>query len=179
MKTIGAMSIGELAAYVCSHLQGNGINVVLSGGGCAAIHSQGQYVSYDLDFIENLGSSRRKLRRVLAEIGFEEQGRYFRHADTDFFLEFPAGPLAVGDEPPRELVVLHFETGDLTTLSPTDCVKDRLAAYFPWNDLECLEQALLVARMAAIDLHEIERWSLKEGNAAKFSLFRDQLGAKE
>ncbi len=71
------MSMGELAAFVCSHLKRSGINVVLSGGGCVAVHTEGRYVSYDLDFIENLSSGRRRLKKVLSEIGFEEQGRYF------------------------------------------------------------------------------------------------------
>jgi hypothetical protein len=39
------MTMGELAAFVCSHLQRNGIDVVLSGGGCVAIYSGGRYVS--------------------------------------------------------------------------------------------------------------------------------------
>jgi hypothetical protein len=45
VKEIRAMTMGELAAFVCSHLQRNGIDVVLSGGGCVAIYSGGRYVS--------------------------------------------------------------------------------------------------------------------------------------
>jgi hypothetical protein len=176
MKKIQEMSMGELAAFVCTHLHKHGINVVLSGGGCVSIYAEGKYVSYDLDFIENLSSGRRKLKRVLADIDFKEEGRYFRHQDTEYFLEFPAGPLAVGNEPPQSLRVLCFETGELTALSPTDCIKDRLAAYFHWNDRECLEQALLVAKATSIDFSEIERWSSKEGNPEKFKHFRDLLG---
>ena len=175
MKKIRAMTMGELAAFVCSHLQRNGIDVVLSGGGCVAIYSEGRHVSYDLDFVENISSGRRKLKKVLAEIGFEEEGRYFTHPETEYFIEFPAGPLAVGDEAPQRIVVLGFETGDLAALSPTDCVKDRLAAYFHWNDQQCLEQAILVACASDIDLAEIERWSLKEGHEKKFHHFQDLL----
>jgi len=81
----------------------------------------------------------------LAEIGFEEEAKYFTHPETQDFLEFLAGPLAVGDEAPQKIVVLSFETGKLLALPPTVCVKDRLAAYFHWNDQQCLEQALLAA----------------------------------
>jgi len=172
------MTMGELAAFVCSHLQGNGIHVVLSGGGCVSIYSEGRYVSYDLDFVENISSGRRKLKKVLTEIGFEAKGRYFTHPETEYFLEFPAGPLAVGDEAPQRIVVLSFETGELTALSPTDCVKDRLAAYFHWNDQQCLEQALLVACASDIDLVEIKRWSSKEGHEKKFQHFWDLLGER-
>jgi hypothetical protein len=109
------------------------------------------------------------------KIGFDEEGRYFRYPDTEYFLEFPSGPLAAGDEPPHKINVLRFETGDLTVLSPTDCIKDRLASYFHWNDRECREQALLVASATDIDLPEIERWSLKEGYEGMFCHFRDLL----
>lgn len=122
MKAIGQMSIGELAAFVCAHLRDNGVDVVLTGGACVAIYTGGEYLSYDLDFIERLTSSRRKLKRVLSEIGFEEEKRYFKHADTDFFLEFPSGPLAIGGKPPWQLSMLVFESGVLQALSPTDCL---------------------------------------------------------
>ena len=168
MKPIARMGIGELAAFVSSHLKRNGIEVVLSGGGCVAVYSDDRYVSYDLDFVENLGSSRRRLKQVLEMIDFAAEGRYFKHPATDFFLEFPAGPLALGDEPPQQVVVLQYETGELTALSPTDCVKDRLAAYFHWNDRECLEQTLLVTAVREVDLAEVERWAFKEGHAEKF-----------
>ena len=170
--------MGELAAFVCSHLSSAGIEVVLSGGGCVAIYAEGKYVSYDLDFIENFSVGRRKLKKTLGEIGFQEKGRYFRHPETEYFLEFPSGPLALGEEPPQQIVVLHFATGELRALSPTDCIKDRLAAYFHWSDRESLEQALLVAGSNAIDLAEIERWSRKEGFSDKFENFRTLLGGK-
>ncbi|MFO7811470.1 MAG: hypothetical protein R6V21_00735 [Pelovirga sp.] len=179
MKKIHTMTMGELAAFVCTHLQVNGIDVVLSGGGCVAIYSEGRYVSYDLDFVENISSGRRKLKQVLAEIGFQEEAKYFKHPETQYFLEFPAGPLAVGDETPQSIVVLSFETGELAALSPTDCVKDRLAAYFHWNDQQCLEQALLVAGTSDVDLTEIERWSLKEGYEKKFHFFHDLLKERQ
>lgn len=175
MKPVAEMSIGELAAFVCSHLKAQDIDVVLSGGACVAVHTDQRYVSYDLDFIENLGGSRRKLKQVLGMIGFQQLGRYFRHPETEFFLEFPAGPIAVGDEPPKQVVVLHYTTGELSTLSASDCVKDRLAAYFHWNDNECLQQALLVSTSREVDLQEIERWSIKEGHRDRFLVFQNLL----
>ncbi len=169
--------MGELAAFVCSHLKQNGIDVVLSGDAVVGIFTEGKYVSYDLDFIENLASARRKLKKVLGKIGFNEAGRYFKHPDTKFFLEFPGGPLAVGNEPPFEITVIRFETGELRMLSATDCIKDRLAAFFHWNDRECLEQALLVGKVRDVDLAEIERWSLKEGEEDKFKHFKELFSA--
>jgi hypothetical protein len=168
------MNLGELAAFVCSHLDGRGIRVTLTGGGCVSLHGGGRHISYDLDFIENLPVTRRKLKAALAEIGFSEERRYFKHPDSEFFLEFPAGPLAVGGEPVREIVELRFATGVLRLLSPTDCVKDRLAAWLHWNDRQCLEQALWVARAQPVDWGEIERWSRQERAVAKFEQFRER-----
>lgn len=131
-----------------------------------------RYLSMDLDFIELLRSTRRRLIQVLAEIGFAEENRHFRHPETDFFLEFPSGPLAVGGEPVGAIEEILLDTGTLKLLSPTDCVKDRLAAFYHWNDRQCLQQAVWVARAREIDWSEVERWSKKEGDMEKFRRFR-------
>ena len=172
MKGIDEMSVGELAAFVCSHLESCGIHVVLSGGSCVSIYVSGRYVSMDLDFIERLHTTRRQLKQALAKIGFAEENRYFVHPETEFFLEFPAGPLAVGGEPVKAIEEIRLDTGTLKLLSPTDCIKDRLAAFYHWNDRQCLQQAVWVARARKIDWDEIERWSRKEGEEGKFELFR-------
>ncbi len=172
MKAISRMNLGELAAFVCSHLEGKGIQVVLSGGGCVAIYASDRYSSMDLDFVERLRVTRRKLATALAEIGFVAKERYFTHPDTDFYLEFPSGPLAVGGEPVLAVEELHLETGTLLLLSPTDCVKDRLAAFYHWNDRQCLQQAVWVARERQVDWGDLERWSWQEGELEKFAEFR-------
>jgi hypothetical protein len=168
MKPVGDMSIGELAAFVCSHLKSRGIQTVLSGGACVSIYSANRYESLDLDFVEKVLSGRKKLRAALLEIGFTPEARYFKHPDTRFFLEFPPGPLCVGDEPVKQVIQLTFSTGELLLISPTDSVKDRLAGYYHWRDLQCLRQALLIAATREIDLEEVSRWSNHEGMLAEF-----------
>lgn len=172
MKAIAQMGLGELAAYVHSHLARNGIQVVLSGGSCVAIYASDRYSSMDLDFVERLHVTRRKLAKALAEIGFAEKDRYFVHPDTDFYLEFPSGPLAVGGEPVKNVEELRLETGTLLLLSPTDCIKDRLAAFYHWNDRQCLQQAVWVAQERQVDWDDLERWSRQEGALDKFAEFR-------
>ncbi len=172
MKQIGQMNIGELAAYVCSHLESRGIRVVLTGGSCVSIYAANRYASMDLDFIDRLHTTRRQLKRALADIGFTENNRYFAHPETPYFLEFPSGPLAVGNEPVGAVDEMHLETGILRLLSPTDCVKDRLAAFYHWNDRQCLQQAVWVAQERNVDWNEIERWSRQEGELVKFEMFR-------
>jgi hypothetical protein len=175
MKTISRMSLGALAAYVCSHLEDRGIQVVLSGGGCVAIYTSDRYSSMDLDFVARLHVTRRKLSAALAEIGFSEKDRYFAHPDTPFYLEFPSGPLAVGGEPVLAVEELRLETGTLRLLSPTDCIKDRLAAYYHWNDRQCLQQAVWVAQAQQVDWDDLERWSQQEEAMEKFAEFRKKL----
>lgn len=169
MKPLKEMTTADLAAFIESHLTNKGIEVVLSGGACVSIYSSNKYVSMDLDLINVLFVKSGRLRDAMSEIGFVEEGRYFKHKDTDYFVEFPAGPLSVGSEPVKKIVERELETGTLRMISPTDCVKDRLACYYHWDDLQCLEQAVLVANSEEIDLKEIERWSKGEGRLKEFN----------
>lgn len=175
MKSIREMSIGELAAFVATHLRHRGIEVVLTGGSCVSIYSHNRYMSFDLDFIGAVGVHKAKIKGALAELGFAEKDRYFVHPETEYFVEFPSGPLAVGGEPIKGTVELEFRTGVLRMLSATDSVKDRLAGYYHWRDLQCLEQAILVAAGNDIDLQEVERWSVQEGMGEEFRKIRGRL----
>jgi hypothetical protein len=175
LNRIGDMSAEELAGHVCQALQDAGVTVTLTGGACVAIWSKWKYVSDDLDFIEEGPVPRRKIREVLGLLGFQEHGRHFVHADTKLFVEFPNGPLMVGDQRVEKVAERKTPNGLLRLLSPTDCVKDRLAAYFHWNDRQSLEQALLVANAQKIDLDDIRRWSKAERNEAKFKEFEQRL----
>jgi hypothetical protein len=178
VKDLADMAIGEVAAYVSEHLRQNGVQVVLTGGSCVSIYTDNRYQSFDLDFIEEGRWQRKQIRTILSKIGFTEKARYFTHPDTRYFIEFPAGPLAIGDEPVREVEILEFETGTLRLLSATDCVKDRLAHYYHWNDRQCLDQAALVVEAKEVDMDEVERWSRHEGMEVKFEGIKERLSAK-
>lgn len=180
MKPISEMSRADLGAFVQEHLRGKGIDMVLSGGACVSIYSRNRYESMDLDMIHTalMKPKRRMIREAMIELGFIEEGRYFKHRDTDLFVEFPAGPPAVGEEPVKEIVERHEATGVLKIISPTDCVKDRLTGFYHNNDLQCLDQAVLVAQENPIDIDEIERWSKGEGKLEKFKTIRMRLEEK-
>jgi hypothetical protein len=175
MKKIKNMSQVELAAYVQDALQAEGIQVVLSGGSVVSFYSSNKYISKDLDLINTSFSRRSKIKAVMERLGFHEQGRYFLHPETTFFIEFPDGPLSVGEEPVKEISEFELSTGTLRVLSPTDCVKDRLCAFYFWNDLQGLEQAILVTKSQQVDLKEIRRWSKVEGKEKEFKVFIDKL----
>lgn len=175
MKPVRQMSLEELAAYISSHLYRSGVEVVLSGGSCVAVYSAGQYVSMDLDLINRYQAKRSLLQSAMTEIGFSEQNRYFKHPDTEYLVEFPAGPLAVGEEPVETVEELTTECGVLKLLTPTDCVKDRLAAFYHWEDRQGLEQAVLVAKNNKVNLSEVRRWSVAEGKGEEFKRFASAL----
>ena len=175
MKKISEMDAAELSAYVQSHLKKAGIEVVLSGGSVVTIYSQSKYVSKDLDLVNIYASSYKKIKALMMELSFQEDGRYFAHPDTHLFIEFPAGPLAIGEEAISNIIEKEMETGILRIISPTDCVKDRLAAYYHWGDLQCLVQAGYVSQAQEVDLQEIEAWSKREGMLEKFGEIKKKL----
>ena len=171
------MSAEELAGLVCETLEAAGVTVTLTGGACVAIWSEGKYVSNDLDFIEEGPVPRRKIREVLKSLGFQEKRKDFVHPATKFFVEFPTGPLMVGNERIENTAERATPNGNLRLLTPTDCVKDRLAAFYYWKDKQSLEQAVMVAKAQAVDLDDIRRWSQSEGEEEKFRVFERRLRA--
>jgi hypothetical protein len=168
MKEVKEMTIGELAAYVCTFLNSHGIRCILSGGACVSIYTDNKYQSNDLDFIDQTNSSRAQLKNLLKGIGFTEENRYFTNTETDFFIEFPSGPLAIGKEQIDKFEERSYETGKLYLLTATDSIKDRLAAFFHWDDRQSLEQAIMISEKNSFDIDEIQRWSEAEGQSEKF-----------
>ena len=161
----------EVAAYVQSHLEKHGIHVVLSGGAAVSYFCDNRYNSADVDLVNVYTVRRSRIQTAMAEIGFIESGRYFKNPDTPFIVEFPPGPLTVGVEPVKEIRNVELATGTLRIISPTDSVKDRLAAYYHWGDEQCLYQAALIRDSVEIDLEEIERWSRREGKENECKVF--------
>ena len=175
MKPIRRMTQAELAAFVQTHLLQRGIHVVLSGGASVAFYSGNAYVSKDVDLVNIYSARGSAIESVMEEIGFREEGRYFKHPESEVFVEFPPGPLAVGAEPVQSVDETSLATGTLRIISPTDCVKDRLASYYHWGDRQALTQALLVAEHRPIDLREVARWSKVEGKQEEFRRIRSSL----
>ena len=169
------MEQGELAAYVDTHLRKKGLEVVLSGGAAVAIYSNHKYVSKDIDFVNRFSLDHKTVREVMNELGFERVGKHFHHPDTEYYIDFVSGPPSVGRDPIREIFEMDFDTGSVRIISPTDCVKDRLATYFYFNDRQGLKQALLVAQAHDIDLAAVKTWARKEGELEKFKEFGGRL----
>lgn len=134
MISISQMTQIELAAFVQSHLQKHQIDVVLSGGAAVGYYSRNKYISVDLDLVNTLSTPRKFLVQAMGEIGFSEENRYFIHPETKFMIEFPPGPLSIGAEPVIRIDLIEVSSGLLRIISATDCVKDRLSAFYHWGD---------------------------------------------
>jgi hypothetical protein len=102
------------------------------------------------------------------ELGFYLEGRSYAHKKTKFTVEFPTGPLAIGNDAPVEPEAnLEINGVKIATWSPTQAVMDRLLIYFLENDPQCLDQAIWITEAAEVDLDRIVNWAQREGQSVR------------
>jgi hypothetical protein len=146
-------------------LERAGISGTLSGGAAVSVYSDNEYLSRDLDFV----SSERNavIARALAPLGFhgEAGSREFNHPHTDYYVEFPPGPLAFGETviPDEDATTTQTSFGPLRIVTATQSVMDRLAAYIAWNDNQAFDQAVMVASRQQLDWPALRAWGAREG----------------
>lgn len=171
MITLDASTpIEQVAATVSTALAAAGITAVLSGGAAVQIYTSGLYKSRDLDFVSAAGH--REIETVLGKLGFVRQsGRHFVHPSCEYTLEFPPGPVAIGREVIREWGTHSVGPLNIHILTPTQCVMDRLAAFYHWRDRQALDQAVAVTASQQVDLDAVHRWSIAEGQGEHFDEF--------
>jgi hypothetical protein len=162
-------TLKEFALIVGKILKDANIDAVLTGGAVVSIYTDNKYQSFDLDFITH--SSYKELKRAFEGTGFYREGRYFKHPNTDFYVDFPAPPVSIGNKPVTQFNEIIKKNGYLKLLTPTYSVMDRLAAYYHWDDQQSLLQALMITRGNKIDFKEVEEWSTDEGMKDKFDNF--------
>lgn len=173
MKITKSMNRKQFAAIVVDQLGKHGISCVLVGGACVSIYTDERHASHDLDFISPY--SQEAIANALAELGFQKEGRYFTHPQTEMYVEFPTGPVAIGDQiPVKPEGKMKVKNTTITMFSPTQCVMDRLSAWFHWNDRRSLIHALWVCEKHPISLDKIRRWAFKEGETSKFEQFLEE-----
>lgn len=162
--------------HVAAHLAMRGINTVLTGGAVVAIHTTGAYTSGDLDLVI-LGETTSRVRDAMAELGFEPRSGAFVHPDSPhLFVEFVPGPLGIGREDKVQLEVREVAGVQISILSATDCVMDRMASYIHFQSEDCLSQAALVAKSKTIDWERVERFCRGESPSGRdaFRALRDE-----
>src|SRR5690606_32782657 len=106
----------------------------LSGGSAATIWAPDAYQSRDCDFIITFAQRGAPAKQTLAQLGYRERGGTYVHELNPFTVEFPPGPLSVGDEILSSWETLHDRDRLLYVLSPTDSCRDRLAGFYHWRD---------------------------------------------
>jgi hypothetical protein len=170
------MAVERLAAVVCDALERRGFVAVLTGGACVMIYAKGGYVSRDLDFVVAPSGRLPEVESVLGELGFHARGRVYVHPEAAMAVDVGSRwPPAVGQEILKPPIPRRVCGRRLRMLSPTDCVKDRLAAFYHWEDRQALEQAVLVSLAQRVNMREVGRWSRAEGRADRFAEFRREL----
>ena len=170
-----SFTLTDVAFAVCTALDSAGFIVVLTGGSAATFYAPDAYQSLDLDFVVTLAGDAGE--QALLSLGYVRKSDFYKHPSSPYPLEFPPGPLAVGDD-----LITRWETAKrpgeiLYVLSPTDSCRDRLASFLFWNDFSGLEQALAVvrARPMEVDLAAVEAWCRRENQLQKFLLFTSRL----
>lgn len=167
-------TLEDLAGFVVAGLQKFNITATLVGGAVVSIYTKNEYQSYDLDF--KSPNDHQKIIEGMAALGFNRAGRSFVHPSTDFTVEFPTGPLAIGDEipvkPEGQITTIH---GKVSLFSPTQCVMDRLAWFYHNNDRQCLDQAVMVAKDHEINMTKAKAWSQNEKSMEKFQIFLERI----
>lgn len=175
MTLASRSSLAEVAAAVATALDRAGIVAVLTGGACATLYTGGTYQSNDLDFIVRSGGARRALDAAMASIGFARNGDRYVHPASPFFVEFPRGPLAIGDDVHITPVAVKLGGGTVLALSPTDACRDRLAAFYHWSDRQSLQVAVEIALAHRVNMKTIRDWSTREGHVDRHDEFRREL----
>ncbi len=175
MKITAGSTIHEVIEAVAGALGKAGIDAVLVGGACATLYSAGVYTSEDLDFIVQSAPTRRVLDDAMATVGFSRRDAQYFHAKSDFFVEFPRGPLSIGEDVRIRPVRLKVGRIEISALSATDSCRDRLAAFYHWNDRQSLEVAIAIALHNRIGLEAIRRWSESENALPRFEEFEREI----
>jgi hypothetical protein len=163
-------TLADVCFAVASALQEASIEAVLTGDGAATIYAPEVRTSLDADFVLRRAIKSADLAAALAPLGFRPAATrgMFEHPDSPFTIDFPKGPLAVGGDYVQATSTLTRGETQLRILTPTDCVKDRLAHFFFWDDRTALQAAVGVARSShasEIDYDELEKWTAKENTA--------------
>jgi hypothetical protein len=167
------MSLQDFAIAVAEALKEKEMEVILTGGAVVSIYSEGKYVSKDADFLSL--TDHQSIKQAMHDLGFKNLGKDFYHDNSQFTVEFPGYELVIGDEPMKAEGKIKSGNFTLKLLSPTQCVMDRLAAFYHWKDRQSLQQAVMVAQNHPVKIKSIETWSAKEGMSDRFKVFLQEL----
>ena len=177
MKKISEKTpLEDLIGIIVSHLENRNISVVLVGGAAVSMYTDNKYMSKDIDFISS--DDHKKITSAMAELGFKSDGKDFYHPNTSFTVEFPSGPLGIGDQVPiKPEGRIKINGTSVKVFSPTQSIMDRLAWFYYSNDRQCLDQAVMIYldHLQSVDLKKVKEWSKAEGQVEKFNIFMEHI----
>jgi hypothetical protein len=123
-----------LAAWLNSELAASGGRVAVVGGSALEFYTLGEYATHDLDLVT---VDRDQVGRLLSQIGFEPDNRYWIRDDLALVVEIPDDQLLVGGSPgswERATEVELPPVGTAIVISAEDLLIDRLLAAKYWKD---------------------------------------------
>ena len=167
--------MADVAIAVGDSLRRAGIRAVLTGGACAHLYSRGAYASLDADFVLSGTISREDLDEAMNRVGFHRKGDRYIHRSVPFFVEFPRGPLGIGQDLGIRPVWRARGGARTLSLSATDACRDRLAAFYHWGDRQALAAAVAIASRSTVRLAKVRQWSETEGHGARYASFLAEL----
>ena len=163
-------TLEDVCFAVAFALEAGSVEAVLTGGSAATIYAAGAYSSLDADFVLTRDVRGTKLDEILATLGYRPAATrgMFEHPRSRFTIDFPKGPLAVGGDYVQNIATLVRGDAQLRILTITDCVKDRLAHFFFWDDFTALRAAVAVAQAHrdSVDGDELKKWTAAESGRA-------------
>ncbi len=171
MKLTARSTLADVAVTVGDALRRAGIRAVLTGGACANLYTKGAHLSRDADFVLVSPCTTGDLDRALSDLGFERRRDRYVHLRVPFVVEFPRGPLGIGEDFRIRPVWLRRQGGRTLALSATDACRDRLAAYYHWTDWQSLAVAVSIASQNRVSLAKIRSWSRSEGQLDGYLVF--------
>lgn len=136
------------------------------------IYTENLYLTKDIDMVNTNYQTPSRMHQSMAELGFRKQGRIYLNDTTDITVEFPPGPLSVGDELIKKTTFTPVSHRHIPILCVGDVVKDRLVAFIHWQDRQSLVQALAVILKHQLKPQAFREFCLREGSQAEYEMLK-------
>ncbi len=171
-------SLVDVCFAVCTALDTIGTTAVLTGGSAATFYAPTAYQSRDADFVITMGNDSSNGIEAMTRLGYTRTGNIYVHESNRYTIDFPRGPLAIGEEIVQTWAT--FERGNrlLHVLSISDCIRDRLSWFYWYRDTSALAAAVAVATGGDIDLSAVRDWSVRVDELAAFEEFADRVALR-
>ncbi|MBI4212196.1 MAG: hypothetical protein HY540_06115 [Deltaproteobacteria bacterium] len=164
------LSVRQAAAVLREHLLTITNRAILVGSSCAAVYVP-SLATKNLDFVISKFHIA-EVGKLMKRLGFKARElRSFVCVKGPYEVRFPPPPPLAGDEPIESTVIVSSNQGPLELLTPTDCVRQRLAAWYRLGDEDGFQQAVAVAKKHPIDFDVVKQWSQWEWSTDKYETF--------